>query len=546
MMAGRFRTVRLFVFIICSVMIFVACEPIDKVIGFFSDDGTGHIFKISLKDDPQNLDPQLCNDESSTVISKNLFAGLMDYDENGRLIGRMAEDYVIAADGLTYTFYIKEGYKWHALGNYEAPVTAHDFVFGFQRLMDPKTASPHSEKYFCIQGAEAARKGEIPPSDISVTAIDDYTLQFTLAYQNAEFLYLLAELPAMPCCEDFFSSAGGKYGLEAEAVCSNGPFYVRYWLHDRYGSNNYVRLRRNPGYSDMSYVSAGGINYLITSDETERVSDFSGGDTDVIVYSAGEFAAADGEEYIAGYADTVGIVFNEKLEVFKDAEVRQVFSWAIDRELLASNAPDILLPAEGMIPNSPILAAKGYSQRIPDDVSTTNLSMAEYKWSFLLTERQKSSLIGMTVMVPSDFGYADYLSALSDSWYSVFGTHIAIEMVTPRDYSERVVSGDYEIAIVTLSSDSGNAIDYLKPFGKAKKYKIGIPEIISAENSMGHYESMTALNYACSEGEIAVLSEYHFIPLWQLPSVCCYDDDCADIRFDAFTNTVYFENAKAF
>lgn len=546
-MIGRItRVSRLFVFIICTVMIFVACEPIDKVIGFFANDGTGHIFKIALETDPQNLDPQIANDASSITISKNLFAGLMDYDESGKLVGRMAEDYFISSDGLTYTFYIKEGYKWHALGNYEAPVTADDFVFGFRRLMDPKTASPHSEKYFCIKNAKAARTGELSPSEIGVEAIDDKTLQFTLEYPNAEFLYLLAELPAMPCCEEFFNSAGGKYGLEAEAVCSNGPFYVRYWLHDPYGTNNYVRLRRNQGYSDASFVSAGGINYLITSDANERYSDFVGGDTDAIIYPAGNYAAIDGEEYIAGYAEVAGIIFNEKKDIFKTVEVRQVFSWAIDREMLADSSPDILVPAEGMIPSSPILAAKGYSPRIPDDVSVTNLSMAEYKWSFLLTDRQKSSLIGMSLMVPSDFGYADYLSALSDSWYSVFGTHISIDITSPRDYTERLKSGDYDIALAIVSSNSGDVVDYIKPFGKSKEYGISLQTVISAENGVGHYDSMTALNYACSEGENAVLSDYHFVPLWQLPSVCCYDSDCEDIRFDAFSKTAYFENAKSF
>ena len=546
MMSRFLRAARLSAFILCALMVFVACEQIYRGIEFFADDGTGHIFKISLPDDPVTLDPQLCNDPNGVIITKNLFAGLMDYDENGRLIGRMAEDYVISSDGLSYTFYLKQGYKWHAVGDFEAPVTAHDFVFGFRRLMDPKTVSPHSEKYYCILGAESARKGQTDPSEIGVEALDDYTLKFTLEYQNAEFLYLLADLPAMPCCEEFFNSAGGKYGLEAEAMCSNGPFYVRYWLHDQYGSDNYVRLRRNSGYSEASYVSAGGINYLITPDASVRASDFAGGSTDMILYHAGEHPAIDSDYYIAGYTSTAGLIFNESRDIFKSEEVRQVFSWAIDRDMLNAGTPSLLLPADGMIPTSTVLMSKGYSPRIPDEVSVTNTSMAEYKWNFLLTEKQKSSLIGMSVMVSSDLGYSDYLSALSDSWYSVFGTHISIDIATPRDYAERLKKGDYDIAVVTVGSSTANVLDYIKPFGGAKTYGYSLPEVVSAVKSEGRYDSMTALNYACSEGENAVLAGYHFIPLWQLPAVCIYDDDCADIRFDAFSDTVYFENAKNF
>ena len=308
MTAAKLRRIMPVVFIICAAVIFVACAPLESVVEFFSNDGTGHIFKIAIDSDPDCLDPQLAVDKNSVNIAKNLFAGLMDYDENGKLVCRLAEDYTVSNDGLKYTFYLKEGYKWHAVGDFEADVTAQDFVFGFRRLFDPKTASPHAEKYYCINGAEAAARGLIGTENIGVTAVDDYTLEFTLGYRNAEFLYLLAELPAMPCCEEFFETSGGKYGLEAEATCSNGPFYLRYWLHDPYGKNNYVRIRRNPGYSEMSYVSPAGVNYIVTPDAEERNSDFLNSATDAALYSGGSAAPTDGNGYICGYADTVGLI----------------------------------------------------------------------------------------------------------------------------------------------------------------------------------------------------------------------------------------------
>lgn len=533
-------------FIICANLIFAACEPIDKVIEFFADHGTGYIFKIALPDDPETLDPQLANDENSIKICKNLYAGLMEYDESGRLTGCMADDYTISPDGLTYTFELKEGFKWHALGNYEFPVTADDFVFGFRRLMDPDTASLHSEKYFCIKNSQKVRAGEMQPEELGVQALDSCTLKFTLEYPNAEFLYLLAELPAMPCCEDFFITAGGKYGLEAEAVCSNGPFFVRYWLHDPYGSSNYVRLRRNPGYSDADYVSAGGINYLITSDSEARENDYNSGSTDVIVYPAGEYAKIDGDEYLFGSSATVGIVFNEKNSVFKSADVRQVFSWAIDRDLLNSTVPEVLESASKIVPDSGSVYLKGYSSDVPEEVGVTNLSMAEYKWSFLLTEREKSSLIGMSIMVPDDFGYRDCLSSISDCWYDTFGAHISIETVNRRDYDERIKSGDYDIAVAILKSDGSGVGGFLKPFGSEKKYGITVPEVVKSESMTGKYETLPKMNFDFSEGEKAILSKYHFIPLWHLPSVCVFDDDNTALKFDAFTDTVYFKDAKHF
>lgn len=542
----KFKLYPLVCIIICSVIIFSACEPIDKMVEFFADDGTGYIFKIALESDPENLDPQLSSDESSVIVAKNLYAGLMEYDKDGMLKGCMARDYTISEDGLIYTFYLKEGFKWHALGNYEFPVTAADFVFGFQRLMDPKTESQYSEKYFCIKNSAKARAGEAEVSEIGVEAVDDYTLKFTLEYQSAEFLYLLTELPAMPCCEDFFITSGGKYGLEAEAVCSNGPFFVRYWLHDPYGSDNYIRLRRNPGYSDVEYVSAGGINYLITEDSKTRISDFSGGSTDAILYRGGEYANIDGEEYIAGYADICGIVFNEKKPAFSSSELRQVFSLAIDRDEIYAKAPDVLLPAKGLVPENDGMRLMGYSSRLPANASESNPSMAEYKWEFLLDERGKSSLIGNTLMVPAGFEYSDYLSAVSDSFYSVFGSHIAIEVVNSNDYNQRLSSGNYDMVLAVLTYQGNGAVDYISPFGSEGRFNIIVEEAAAAEKKAYRSETLQSLNYAVSEAENAILSGYHFIPLWQMPTVCAYDDDCEDLSLDPFSKTVYFKDAKCY
>lgn len=545
MMRIKFCAAALFVFIICSSMFFVACAPVDAIIGFFADDGTGHIFKIAIDSDPDCLDPQLAEDENSVRIAKNLFAGLMDYDENGRLVCRLAKDYTVSSDGLKYTFYIEEGYKWHAVGDFEAPVTAHDFVFGFRRLMDPKTASPHSEKYFCIYGAEAARTGLIGVDCIGVAALDDYTLEFTLGYRNAEFLYLLAELPAMPCCEEFFNTSGGKYGLEADETCSNGPFYLRYWLHDPYGKNNYVRLRRNPGYSEMSYVSPAGVNYLVTPDAQERTADLINGSTDAALYSGGRAAPIDGNEYVFGYADTAGLIFNENIKAFSNPEIRQIFSWAVDRDALNDSSPDILLQADRLIPQSPVFSQKGYSSSVSEEVTASDKAMAEYKWSFILTEAEKAELIGKTVMVPSEFEYGEYLSKLTDCWYSVFGIHFGLEFVNVRDYESRLKNGDYDIALFMLHSDSASAADYIEPFGNGE-LTFRSESAASALSDKGRFASMSLLNYGCSVAESEILSDYHFIPIWYIPTVCCYDEDAEEIKLDPFSGTVYFENAKMF
>lgn len=551
MISAKPRVFALFVFIICAAAFFVACAPIDRIAEFFADDGTGRIFKISISSDPQNLDPQLANDESSVMIAKNLYIGLTDYDPDGNIVCRLAESYTVSEDGLVYTFKLKEGYNWYAVGEFTAPVTADDFVFAFRRLFNPKTESPHAEEYFCISGARAARSGEFSPEEIGVRAIDAYTLEFTLEYPNAEFIYLLAELPAMPCCEEYFNNnSDGKYGLEAEYTCCNGPFYIRYWLHDRYGSDNYVRLRRNPAYNEISAVSPAGVNYLINRSFDSQKNDFADGVTDLMLFKAEQSLeqAFPSREYKAegGYTAVAGLVFNEKIEAFSQKEIRQVFSWGIDREALKGSAPGLSKLAGGLIPYSPKISARGYYSEIPSGTAGSDLAAAEYKWSFLLTDRQKSELLGMTVMVPSDFEYSGCLSGLTESWYSVFGIHFGIEIVSPSDYSARISKGDYDIALATISSKTGSPADYIHPFAKEGRFGFKVKLAEEAESRVGRYSTLSEMNRACAEAENSIISDYRFIPLFQLQTVCGYDGDIEDLGFDPFSSTVYFESAKMF
>ena len=547
MSAGKRALLRLglLVIMICSSALFVACGVVDKVVGFFADDGTGHIFKIAIDSIPETFDPQLLNDENSAMIARNLYFGLMRYDSDDRLAVGIADDYSISSDGLTYTFSLKKGYNWCAAGDFEAPVIADDFVFAFRRLFDPKTESPHAEKYFCILNAEAANRGEISPEEIGVSAPDDFTVEFTLAYPNSEFLYLLAELPSMPCCELFFETAGGKYGLEAETTCSNGPFYVRFWQHDPYGKDNYVRLRRNSGYSEISYVSPAGINYLTEMDDAERESDFLDGTTEAFVYPAGSVPNTENGS-ILGYTAVSGLIFNEKVKAFSDPEIRQIFSLATDSASLCEPVSDILKPAFGLVPSEPAILSRGFASRLDPKAASPNPSMAEYRWSFALSDGEKSELIGMNITVPESFGYAYLLNDLVDSWYSVFGIHFGIEIVNDRDYADMLKSGDYDIILASVSSDSGSAFDFIEPFGFEARFGIRVPEALAAEQGRGGFKTSAEAGYACSEAENAIITEYHFIPLWYLPTVCAFDDDVEGLSFDPFTKTVYFENAKKF
>lgn len=533
----KFKRISIIFVIIFTMILSSGCS-------LFSDDGSGHTFKISLDSNPENLDPQIANDSSSISVAKNMFIGLMKLVDD-RLITGVAKDYMISDDGLTYTFYLEEGYKWKAVGNFEENVTAHDFVFAFKRLFDPETDSPHAKDYFCILNSKRVNNGSMPADSIGVKALDDYTLEFSLEYPNADFLYLLAQLPASPCNEEFFISCRGKYGLETENIASNGPFYVRYWLYDKYNKSNYIKLTRNNFYSQINRVYPSGVTYLIDTSMSEKLNNFTGEQTDILIDTL-NFNQLSKLEYesLNKYNSTLGIVFNLTNPIFAEKEVRELFSLAINREKLESELTGNLSLASGIFPPNTVISGSKYEKGFDDSIISYNKITAEYRWGFVLSEEEKTSLYNINILVCSDFSDYNKVKIITDSWYDAFGIHFGLDVVNKADYDKRISNGEYDIAFISLSPEDSGPVGYVSPFGSSSKYGFTVDKVCKIEFTNGKYITLTEKLYDYITAEAAIIEDYFFIPICHSSVYCYYDEDIEGFEFQPLTNTIIFENAK--
>ena len=100
---------------------------------------------------------------------------LPDANQDYSLPGRRRKAGKSPQDGLTWTFHLRDGLKWSD----GSPLTAKDYEFTFQRLMDPKTASTYAWFYYPIKNGEAVATGKMPVSELGVKAVDDKTFQVT-------------------------------------------------------------------------------------------------------------------------------------------------------------------------------------------------------------------------------------------------------------------------------------------------------------------------------------------------------------------------------
>ena len=131
---------------------------------------------IMLETPVESLDPQQATDGTSFEVIADYTDGLMQMDADGQAVPAIAESYDLSEDGLTYTFHLRSDAKWSNGTN----VTASDFVFGWQRAVDPAVASEYAymlSDIGQIKNAAEIIAGEKDKSELGITAVDDTTLQ---------------------------------------------------------------------------------------------------------------------------------------------------------------------------------------------------------------------------------------------------------------------------------------------------------------------------------------------------------------------------------
>ncbi len=154
---------------------------------------------------PANLDPQVASASADVIACENLYSGLVRKDPSGEHEPALCERWEKSSDGLTYTFYLKDGLTYTAAkGNAtDYAITAEDFVFAFRRLFRAETNSPYAVEFAALENSAAVLAGQMPETALGVTASGPLTLVFHLSSADDNFLEKLTLPGAMPCDEEF-------------------------------------------------------------------------------------------------------------------------------------------------------------------------------------------------------------------------------------------------------------------------------------------------------------------------------------------------------
>lgn len=297
--------------------------------------------------EPDSLDPQLARTDAAFNILRDLFEGLTAVGADGSPTPAAAESWTVSADGLEYTFTLREQLRW-SNGD---PVAADDYVAGMRRLVDPATASPYAQFIDPVRNAAAITRGEKKPEDLGVSAPDPRTVVVQLEAPAPYLLGLLAQPPTYPLHRASFAANGVEYARPGKLV-SNGAFVLEDWV---IGSQ--VIARRNPRYWDDAATRLERVHYVHIGDAGTELRQYRAGQLDVTyVVPQQQFQwirqNLAGELHVAPQLSVYYYGFNLTRPPFKGQPgLRRALSMVIDRDRLVTAVTGVgEAPAYGWVP----------------------------------------------------------------------------------------------------------------------------------------------------------------------------------------------------
>lgn len=174
--------------------------------------------------EPDTLDAQKASIVPDQTVIGDLYQGLIGINEKGDLIPAAAERWEVSADGLTYTYHLRDGLLWSD-GH---PVTAMDYEAAYKRLYNPKTASRPATFVYMVKNGEAVNLGKLPLEELGVRATNDKTLVVELEYPSPMFARVSTAVWFYPIPRHI-AEAHGEVWFKDKTFVGNGPFMLDEW-----------------------------------------------------------------------------------------------------------------------------------------------------------------------------------------------------------------------------------------------------------------------------------------------------------------------------
>ena len=450
-------------FCLCLLLI---CSLLAVLCSCNTDDTTGQTLYLELDAQVKTLDPLLASNDSERLISQHLYEGLVRVGETGEILPGAAQSYDISEDQTIYTFTLRTDAKWSD----DQPLTAQDFVYGLQRAVDPVTQSPYASTLLPIRNASAIQNGTATPDTLAVTAVDATTLRIELSEPSRDFLRGLASPAAMPCRQDFFEQSGGRYGMTADTVISNGPFRLRRWT-----TQPLISIVQNHQYAGDRAVSPEAVVFELDQTMDERTARLADGQIDIGIIS-GDLMAKASDAGLATYTDfntTWAILINPQNNVMQDSAIRTALAGTVRREEF-TDLPAYLSSTNALLPPSVTAGDLEYRTAagtdgldVTMDPSAAQAAYTSAIQRIAVNQRGKndpSAVPEFILLCPENEQMKTLASYVIQQWQKTLGAYVTLETLPLSQLESRVASGDFLMALYPFSSPDNSAYTLLSEF----------------------------------------------------------------------------------
>ncbi len=474
--------------------------------------GSSSDLNVMLETPVESLDPQQATDGTSFEVIADYTDGLMQMDSDGQAVNALAESYELSDDGLTYTFHIRDDANW----SNGTPVTAADFVFGWQRAVDPEVASEYAymlSDIGQIKNAAEIISGEKDKSELGVTAVDDKTLTVELNAPVSYFLSLMYFPTFYPVNEEFFNTCPDTYGTSPETTLSNGAFIL-----DSYEpAATAFHLTKNADYYDAANVQLSGLNYQVIQDSQQALMSYQAGDLDLTLVNGEQVDQVKDDPAFkavgAGYLWYVSPNIDSVPEL-NNLNIRKALTMAIDRDSITAGVlKDGSKPTYTAVPMDFAAGPDGSDfsadqDKFSDVCKFDSAAAADY-WNKGLEELGIKSL-ELDMIVDADDAPQKVAQVLKEQWETTLPGFTVNLVIEPKKQRVKdMQDGNFQIGLTRWGPDYADPMTYLGMWVTNNSNNYGLW-------SNADFDSIIA---ECTTGDLATDAEARWSKLYDAEKI---------------------------
>lgn len=469
--------------------------------------------------EPSSFDPHKTDGLPEAQISYQLLEGLVTKDSDGNEQPGMAVSWESSSDFKQWTFKLRPDAKW---SNGE-PVTAHDFVFSWQRLATPTTASPYASylDYLKVENAQDVIEGKKQPSELGVKALDDLTFQVTLSEPVPYLVGMTTHQSMLPVPKSVVEKYGDAW-VKVENYVGNGAYKLA-----KHVINEKIEFERNPNYwNDKETVIEKATFLAIPSTNTD-VQRYRAGEIDITNYGLSPEifpklkAEIPDELFVVKTLSTYLYEINNQKKPFDDIRVRKALNLSLDRTIITDK-----VLAQGQTPTyvfTPPYIDEGEQIQQP---AYSNQPMAERNAQAIkLLEEvgfSKANPLKFTILYNTNENHKKVAIAAASIWKTNTKGLIDVKLENQewKTFLDTRRQGKSEVARAGWAADYNQATSFINyflsnssnntAFYKSKAYDAAVAESYQAKDAAGRASAYAKAEAILAE-DAAVVPVYNYV-----------------------------------